>query len=370
MKERKLWKAAWPSLSAVGLVTTLFLGDLCAETTSTGAPQTVTSGESQRSGEEPKATASEGDTARTVTPVAPASPSAEDIELAKSAFEAGAQAYADADYIKAESEFRIAHEKIPSPHAEYWIAASMDKANKPAKEVVRAYELFLTNPAAIHVGEEAVETAKKRASELKATLPATVLIESTPAGAEVYVDGALIAGKTPVEIELPAGTHRLELRASGYEVSLVEIDAVAGSHVRAPIELQKQVAVPTTDAAALGQEPAPKKERSMVPAYVTLGIGAAGLISGTVFGILALDAKSKYDKGPTAELADEVERNALISDMSFGVALTLGITGVVLLTAKDDEVPAAKAARRAPGRVVVAPYGGPLGGGAVARMAF
>lgn len=370
MKERNLWKAVWPSLSAVGIVTTLFLGDLCAETTSPGASKTAAASDAPSSGEEAKASAEDGHTAKVVTPVAPASPSAEDIELAKSAFEAGAQAYAEADYIKAESEFRVAYEKIPSPHAEYWIASSMDRANKPAKEVVSAYELFLTNPAAAHAGEDAVATAKQRASELKATLPATILIESTPKGAEVYIDGALIAGKTPVEVELPAGTHRLELRAPGYEISLVELDATAGSHVRAPIELQKQVAVPTTDAAALGQEPPPKKERSMVPAYVTLGIGAAGLISGTVFGILALDAKSKYDKGPTAELADEVERNALISDMSFGVALTLGITGVVLLTAKDDEVPAAKAARRAPGRVVVAPYGGPLGGGAVARMAF
>lgn len=378
MKERNLGKAALAYLSAFGIVTTLFVGELRAETVAPtpkkeAAPAASAPGNSaakpatpaDASASEPK-TEESGD-----AKAAPAPPSPEEIDAAKAAFAAGTTAYADGDFANAETEFRKAYEKIPSPHAEYWIASSMDKANKAAKDVVAAYELFLTNPAAEHVGPDAVETAKTRVNELKATLPATVIIESTPAGAEVTIDGVLQTGKTPLEVELVAGTHRVELRAPGYEASLVELDATAGTKVRAPIELTKQVATPTTDAAALAAEPEPKKERSMVPAYVTLGIGAAGLITGTIFGILALDAKSQYDQNPTSEKADEVERNALIADMTFGVALTLGITGVVLLTAKDDDVPAAKAARRSsPKPLIVAPYGGPTGGGAFARVSF
>ena len=40
--------------------------------------------------------------------------------------------------------------------------------------------------------------------------------------------------------------------------------------------------------------------------------------------------------------ADDTERNALIADMAFGVAITLGVTGVVLLTS-DDSAAAASA---------------------------
>jgi hypothetical protein len=113
----------------------------------------------------------------------------------------------------------------------------------------------------------------------------------------------------------------------------------------------------------------------MVPAYVTLGIAGAGLITGTIFGLQALSKRSDFDDNPTSEGADDVERNALIADMAFGIAITLGVTGVVLLTSDDAGASAAgqdKAAKRkSPGtQVVVAPYAGPTGGGAAARMTF
>ena len=120
-------------------------------------------------------------------------------------------------------------------------------------------------------------------------------------------------------------------------------------------------------------------------ASLALGIAGAGLITGTVFGILALDSKSKYDANPSSALADDTERNALIADMALGVAITLGITGIVLLTAGEDEETTAKASpkrrvetatRTAPkrhpreGQLVITPYGGPTGGGGVARLTF
>ncbi len=62
--------------------------------------------------------------------------------------------------------------------------------------------------------------------------------------------------------------------------------------------------------------------------------------------------------------------------MAFGVALTLGVTGIVLLTSGDDEAPAAKAARlhqplKAPkASLRVLPYFGRESGGAAARLTF
>ena len=95
---------------------------------------------------------------------------------------------------------------------------------------------------------------------------------------------------------------------------------------------------------------------------------------GAFFGVKALGAKGDFNDDPTTDNADAVERNALIADMAFGVAITLGVTGVVLLTSGDSEPAKEKAAKakRLPqkARFNVAPYATPNGGGAAARFVF
>ena len=108
----------------------------------------------------------------------------------------------------------------------------------------------------------------------------------------------------------------------------------------------------------------------MVPAYVTLGIAGAGAIVGTVFGVKALGAKEDFNKTPTTELADDAERFALICDMAFGVAITLGVTGVVLLTSDDEPAAAQKQTPAKAARLEVAPYVGKKSGGASAKLSF
>lgn len=111
----------------------------------------------------------------------------------------------------------------------------------------------------------------------------------------------------------------------------------------------------------------------MLPAYVTLGIAGVAGVVGTIFGVKALGSKSDFDKTPTTKLADDTERSALIADMAFGVAITLGVTGVVLLTS-DDEPPPAQTGLLKPkaprARLDVTPYAGPKSGGATARVTF
>jgi hypothetical protein len=104
---------------------------------------------------------------------------------------------------------------------------------------------------------------------------------------------------------------------------------------------------------------------------VTLGIAGAGAVVGTIFGIQALGAMNDFDDDPTSEKADDVERNALIADMAFGVAITLGVTGIVLLTSGDQPAEAAQhVPLTAKAKLEVAPYVSPEGGGAAARLTF
>ncbi|HVK69482.1 MAG TPA: PEGA domain-containing protein, partial [Polyangium sp.] len=113
--------------------------------------------------------------------------------------------------------------------------------------------------------------------------------------------------------------------------------------------------------------PAPK---SYVPAYVTLGLAGVGAVVGTIFGVSALGAKSDFEANPTVDNADKTDRNALIADMSFAVALTFGVTGAVLLFGGDDKPAQQQTATTKLYKPVIAPFVGPTGGGGVAMFRF
>jgi hypothetical protein len=294
---------------------------------------------------------------------APAPISDETRQQAGALYAAGKVAFEAADFVTAEAKFREANALLPSPICDLMIAQSLDKQGKDAKLVVAAYDDFLLNPAASRMDPAKVSEAEARANELRKSLPAKYTFTTEPGGATVTIDGAKQEGVTPLTLELPAGKHNLEVTRDGYEKTVAEFEVVGGTIIEQPINLVAITVAPAETAAT----PAPREEPSMVPAYVTLGLGGAGLVVGTIFGILALDSKGKYNSAPSSELANETERNAIIADMSLMLAATLGVTGVVLLTGADKD--AATAAAK-PGRVVVAPYGNLTGGGASARVSF
>lgn len=109
----------------------------------------------------------------------------------------------------------------------------------------------------------------------------------------------------------------------------------------------------------------------MTPAYVTLGVAGVSTIVGTYFGIRALSAKSDYNDHPTSAKADKVENSALVADMAFGVAITLGVTGIVLLTAPDEPAaPAAAAKVEKKPSLHFAPWATPKAAGLGANFTF
>ncbi len=306
---------------------------------------------------------------------APSGPDEATRERARSSFQAAQVAYGEGNYQLAYEQFVVAHDAIPSPHAEYWIAKSLDGQGDRKADAARAYRAFLANPNASHVGEDKVAEAKSRFEELRAALPARLTITTDPAGAAVTIDGTPAASASPLTVDLAPGLHKLEVALDGYDQAALDVSLQGGDELEHRIKLQatpRPVAVATPPASIAAPE---KAERSLVPAYVTLGLAGAGVAVGTVFGVMALNDKSEYDDRPTTDKADEVERNALISDMAFGVALTLGITGIVLLTSSNDDVDAkATAAKRrqqaAKDKLVVAPFVTPQSGGAAARWTF
>jgi hypothetical protein len=301
-------------------------------------------------------------------------------DAARKAYGDGEKAYGAGDYAAAYDSFKKAYELIPTPHAEYWMGMALYKQGKDA-EALPALEKFLNNPNSSKAGEEKVAEAKAALEELKGKQSGEVVIATTPAGATVTVDGEAQPGETPMTLKLKPGAHKVTIASSGYETKEMEINVVAGQKTDQNVELTlaesgepgpAPAPVPAEPEPAPA-EPAPAAEpRSKVPAYVTLGIAGASAAVGTFFGIKALGAKSDFDDNPTTDAADDVERNALIADMAFGVAITLGVTGIVLLTSSDSPSAPKEEAKRRPQKVRfdVTPYAGPKGGGAAARLTF
>jgi hypothetical protein len=304
-----------------------------------------------------------------------AKPDKKTADAARKAFGDGQKAYGAGNYADAQAHFKKANDLIPSPQASYWIAKCIDGQNK-TEEAIAAYEALLADPDVSKIGDEKTADAKTRLDTLKATLVGEVAIDTNPMLASIAVDGVIQPGEAPLTLKLTPGKHKITVSAKGYQPKDIELDVKGGDKLKQTVALEKEAPPPIVAAAVVAPPPEqqpppkPKEERSMVPAYVTLGIAGAGAIVGTIFGIKALSAKEDFNKTPTTELADDAERNALICDMAFGVAITLGVTGVVLLTSDDEPAAAQKQTPVKAAKLELAPYVGKKSGGASAKLSF
>ncbi|WP_437654218.1 PEGA domain-containing protein [Sorangium sp. So ce1182] len=287
------------------------------------------------------------------------------------------------EYATAADLYRQADEYVPGAAPKYKLALSLDKQGL-ATEAVAAWQAFLDSKPDAEKFKDKITEAQGRVEALKKT-PAKVRVATepdAPQNLKIAVDGVPQAGK---ELAVPPGKHTLTVSAEGFvdssqelEVTFAETRDVSVTLTPKPPEpVAAAPAQPATPPPAITPPPAqtpppaaPVEPRSPVPAYVTLGLAGAGVVVGTIFGIQALSAKSDFDDSPTTKTADRVDRNALIADMSFAVALTFGVTGAVLLLSDDTPAETKAAASSVKKNAFVAPFVSPTGGGAAARFTF
>ncbi len=296
-------------------------------------------------------------------------------DTARGHYEAGRTKLDAKDYAGALTEFQAANALIPSPQAQEKIALCYDGMND-APNALKAYELFIEQAKDSEKLKAEVEAAKGRIEALK-NAPVAVSLVSDPPSAQVEVDGQAQMGATPLEVKLTPGTHKVKVSAEGFEPLEKDIEVKAGEEKRTVSFSLTQTAEavatlsPPPAQQDQGANPPVQPARSNLPAYITLGVAGASAIVGTVFGVKALSNKSDFNDNPTTESADDAERNALISDMAFGVAVTLGVTGTVLLLSNNNagQEQAAKDARSQK-TMQLTPFVGPSGGGAAATWRF
>ncbi len=298
-------------------------------------------------------------------------------DAARTHYDAGKAKLDAKDYAGAVVEFEAANALIPSAQAQEKIALCYDGMND-APKALAAYELFIEQAGDRPNLAAEVTAAKERIEALK-NAPVSVKVVSDPSSAQVEVNGEAQMGATPIEIKLTPGKHKVKVSATGFDSVEKEIEVKPGEEPK-----NMSFSLPQTAEAVAATFPPPAAttpppqtseieggDKSNLPAYITLGVAGASAVVGTVFGFKALRDKSRFNEKPTVTKADRAERNSLIADMSFGVAITLGVTGTVLLLSNDSpstEQASKDAATKT--SMQFTPFVGPSGGGAAATWQF
>ncbi len=299
-------------------------------------------------------------------------------EKAKAYYKRGKARHEKGEFQGALEDFLGAYNAMPNPGVYISISSCYEKLEN-FQEAVNYLEKYLEEKP--NAGN--IVTVKEKLEELKAT-PGKVQIKSTPSGAVVTLNGEATELVTPAQLELPGGDHAMALNLDGYIMETRAFTVPIGGEVTVEVELTSTEAK-AGEALPLPTDPVdldfdedekPKKAAKVGPeVWAMAGVAGAGLVSATVFGLLALSEQSKFDKSDQTDqdAADKGKAFAVVCDVSWGVAAAAAITGTVLYIVgakKAKEKPAESAEHKVIRSATIYPVLGPDAAGAGVSMSF
>lgn len=226
--------------------------------------------------------------------------------------------------------------------------------------VASAYTRFLEAAArAVQANRpDAERHARERAARLEGRLPRVSIVvpkNLATSGLEIKKDGVALppsSWNTP-ELADPGTSHTYEANAPGKQTFLGTVTAEEGKTARVELKWPEPTVVvaaaptpPPTETKPANVEPVSTRHEGDKPsagsrtlAYAALGVGAAGVIVGTIGGLQVLSAKSTVDAGcanvngvktcnsqSDVDAASSGKTWSVVSPIAFGVgALGLGV---------------------------------------------
>lgn len=138
-------------------------------------------------------------------------------------------------------------------------------------------------------------------------------------------------------VNLPGTTAELRTKALT-AMEALRAEQAALDRAKAPPKVEVGTAAPASreGSAAVTAQVSPSRGTPVLP-WTLVGVGAASMGVGAVFGVLALDAKSDFDAGATADKASTVETRALVADLALFGGAAVAVAGVILLLVDDGE---------------------------------
>jgi hypothetical protein len=264
----------------------------------------------------------------------------------------GVEAYQAGNYREAVDRLEKAYSIARVPSLGLWSARALRKLGLLVEAANRYLETAsLQVPEGDYVIQKQAQTdATRELKELKARIP-VVKIEvkgATPAEVAVSVDGTPLAATLVSEPRLVnPGEHKIE-GTHGAERAQAIVMVGEGQSATAVLEFSR--VKPAGASVASDTKSGGGPFRTL--AFVALGVGGAGIITGSVAGILAIDKKSVIDDSPACEGLSCNDRglvdsyNTLRTVSSIGLiagAVVAGVGVTLLFTSSSRKEPSAAA---------------------------
>jgi hypothetical protein len=279
-------------------------------------------------------------------PAPQAAPGGEDtVAQARAHFGRGVKLYEEDDFRAALIEFNRAYELAPNWAVLYNIGQSYYQLRDYANGL-RILERY-SREGGVQIAPDRRAQIEREMAELRGRV-AHVTLTSNVEGAEVSLDDSPL-GKLPLSEPALIGTgrHKLTVTKPGYTPTTKVVD-IAGSD-RMTIALDMSEVPHETEVA----QRAPEEPPSRTPAIVVGTIGVVGVITGSVFGGLAIGSKSSLSNecntstkqcqpGSQSDI-DSFARNTTISTIGFSVGL-VGLAAATILWVLESPKSEAKPA--------------------------
>lgn len=274
-----------------------------------------------------------------------AAPTAEQRVRAREAYTRGQQLFDAGQFEQAQASFEEAYAQVPNPVVLLGVASAQERRGLRA-ESRATLERYL---------REAPNARDREQIEARiATLPAAPVAAAPVAAAPVAT--------TPPTATTPPATTTVSAEAEVAAAS-ADVDAQA---TEAEADVAATEAEIEEGAEQAEGTPAPAEPAGPSTAvWVLAAVGAVGLVTGTVFGFMALSRQSDFDAAPSLSAADEGEAFALVADVSFAVALAGGIAAIVLYATEGSSSSETNTAS-----LRILPTASPQGGGVMALGRF
>jgi hypothetical protein len=254
---------------------------------------------------------------------------------AREHFKRGTALYEEADYRAALAEFKRAYEILPNAAVLFNIGQSYYQLNEYVS-ALQTFQKYLAEKDPTGASRRTLAT--KELEELKHRVT-TLQIETSVPGAEITVDDQVI-GASPQATMVAVGRRKIGATLAGHRPITRTVDVASGTSPPVVLELVEDKPEPA-------QPPPPSPPPSQdVPGRTSplvlgaFGVGAVGLVTGSLFGLLALGNRSALGDKCTTRTAcpedarsdkDALERNGTIATIGFAVAAIGAGTGLVLL---------------------------------------
>jgi hypothetical protein len=274
-----------------------------------------------------------------------AAPSPADRSAARALAEEGEAALQRNDYAIAADLFTRAEALVHAPT----ILLELAKAQMGLGKLVEAHEnLQRVVREGVPAGSpkqwtKALEEANREADQLGKRIPwVTITVDGAEAPSVSIDDVPLAAAEVGVKRPVDPGSHTIRVTAQGAAPAEQKFTIAEGQTQDYPIHLM--VLPRPASSAAFPLPPAPDTTRSTqtkrLAGFGLVGLGGAGIIAGTVTGIMAISKHSKLSKecvdgklcGPDQQNDLNAYRTlGVVSTVSFIVGAAAGAGGVYLL---------------------------------------